>query len=135
MTLEVEKFYIDITDRPIYDRLEKALPLKMSKKDLFMFALVIGYKNKKKEPTIFKKSEFFWADNLKIEDEIIIKSIAISDSGDIEILQNPEILVENIQNYAHGGILILKGKFEQYGSFTKHIEKEVQELYQIFHSK
>lgn len=135
MTLEVEKFYIDITDRPIYDRLEKVLPLKMSKKDLFMFALVIGYKNKKKEPTIFKKSEFFWADNLKIEDEIIIKSIAISDSGDIGILQNPEILVENIQNYAHGGILILKDKFEQYGSFTKHIEKEVQELYQIFHSK
>lgn len=130
MTIDVEKFYIDSTDRPIYDRLEKEFPKKMSKKDLFMFALITGYKNKKNDLKIDKKAEFFWSYNLKPEDEIIIKSVAIAEKNSIEILQNDEEYVDIVQNYAHGGILILKEKLEQYGTFIKYVEKEIEDGYQ-----
>ena len=129
MTIDVEKFYIDISDREIYDRLERELPIKkISKKDLFMFALVTGYQSKLKIP-LNKRLEFFWANNLKHEDEIIIRSIVLDEKKNIGILQNTEELVGIAQDYAHGGISILTEKLDQHGSYIKYIEKELEERY------
>jgi len=129
MTIDVEKFYIDASDRVIYDRLEKELPIKkISKKDLFMFALVTGYQSKIKIP-VNKRLEFFWTNNLKPEDEIVIRSIVLDEKKNVEILQNTEELVGIVQDYAHGGISILKEKLDQHGSYIKYIEKELEEKY------
>lgn len=130
MTIDVEKFYIDVSDRAIYDRLERELPIKkISKKDLFMFALVTGYQSKLKIP-VNKRLEFFWANNLKPEDEIVIRSIVLDEEKNVGILQNTEQLVGIAQDYAHGGVSILKEKLDQYGSYIKYIEMELDERYQ-----
>jgi len=126
MTFDVEKFYIDFTDRAIYDKLEKEFPKKFTKKDLFMFALITGYKSKIRIP-LEKRQEFFWASNLKPEDEIIIKSIAVTENENIDILQDNEKLIGIAQDYARGGISIIKKTLEQHGSFVKYIEKEISD--------
>jgi arginyl-tRNA synthetase len=131
MTIDVEKIYIDNDDRAIYDKLEKELQIKkMNKKDLFMFALSTGFKNGIKL-TLGKKQEFFWANNLRDEDEIIIKSIALNVTKNFDILQNHEELVKTVQEYAHGGIQIIKEKLARPGSFIKQIEKEIDEEYKL----
>lgn len=135
MTIDVEKCYIDVSDRVIYDKLEKELPIKkISKKDLFMFALVTGYQYKIKIP-IEKRLEFFWANNLKPEDEIVIRSIALDEQKNVAILQNHEEFVGIVQDYAHGGISVLKEKLGQHGSYIKYIEKEVEEKYKEYNLK
>ena len=131
MTIDVEKIYIDNDDRSIYDKLEKELDIKkINKKDLFMFALSTGFKNGVK-PVLAKKQEFFWANNLRDEDEIIIKSIALNATKNFDILQNHEELVKIVQEYAHGGIQIIKEKLARPGSFVKQIEKEIEEQYNL----
>ena len=130
MIINVEKFYIDNSDRAIYDKLEKELQIKkMNKKDLFMFAFATGYKNNISSP-LEKKLEFFWANNLRTEDEIILKSIVLKKCNNFEILQNHEELVRIVQEFAHGGISIIKEKLTQHGSFIKQMEKEIEEEYQ-----
>jgi dnd system-associated protein 4 len=131
MTMDIEKIYIDNDDRAIYDKLEKELDVKkINKKDLFMFALSTGFKKGIKFPLV-KKQEFFWANNLRDDDEIIIKSIALNVTKNFDILQNHEELVKIVQEYAHGGIQIIKEKLARPGSFVKQIEKEIEEEYQF----
>lgn len=126
---EIEKIYIDSLDRAIYDKMEKELKVKkISNKDLFMIALITGFKSNIKT-SINKKLEYYWTKDLTSEDEIIIKSIAISENNNAAILQDTEELVRLSQEYAHGGISVIKGILEQHGSFIKYIEKEIFEKY------
>jgi hypothetical protein len=90
-----------------------------------------GGKKKRIAPSVSRptRSTLTEDSNLNSEDEIIIKSIAVEERKTIDVLRIDEDTVGIVQEYAHGGISILKEKFGQYGSFVKYVEKEIEEQY------
>jgi len=120
ITLSIKK-----SDRKVYEELLKTSELKsLSNKDIFLLSALIGFKNKKNIPIKGAKDSYVRTEYLKDEDYSIINSIAIIDSDNLEIIFNKKEVFEIVEEYAHGGIEILKNMlFEKNsGSFVKKFE-------------
>lgn len=125
-----DRLYIDKDDRPLYEKLEEEEMFKRTRKEQFLFAMAIGFKNKLKRP-IDKSEGFFLTKDLRPEDETLINALAIWEANSVEVLSNKEEVFKIAEAYAHGGIKILYGKIDttQFGSFSKHFEKELHEIF------
>jgi hypothetical protein len=125
-----DRLYIDQSDVQRYDDLEKCVRMfgKRQKKELFLTAMAIGWKNEARIP-INKKQEFVRMEYLRPEDEALIYAVAIS-AGSVDILVDPLKVYQIAEEYAHGGITLLIAKINQPGSFEKNFEKELLENYQ-----
>jgi hypothetical protein len=101
-----------------------------SRKEQFLFAMAIGYKNKVKRK-LETREGFFLIKDMRLEDEALINAIAINDSNSVEILANKEDVFRIAEEYAHAGIKLLFDKIEstQFGSFEKQFEKELFDAY------
>jgi len=137
MSEEPDRFYINQGDRDLYDSLvEEGYFIEKNRRDQFMLAMAYGFKND--VPKKFDEREqggFFRTEDLRLEDRTILNAIALHHiDGEIEDLENKKRVFNIAEKYAHGGIRILSDKIEslQYGSFWKHLEKEVKELYQEY---
>jgi len=128
-----DRLYIDRDDRKLYEKIEKEDVFKgRTRKEEFLFAMAIGFKNKVKR-SLKMKEGFFLTKDLKPEDETLINVIAIWGSNSVEVLlSNKEKVFEIAEEYAHGGIRLLHDSIEstQYGSFSKQFEKTLHEIYE-----
>lgn len=125
------------TDRELYDALdnEKMLRFKdkggiRTRKEQFLFAMSIGFKNKSKRP-LESKEGFFLLKDMRPDEEALINAVAIADTDSIEVLSKKEDVFKIAEEYAHAGIKLLVDKIQstQFGSFDKQFEKELLELY------
>lgn len=132
-----DRIYIDKKDRDLYQKLneEEITTFKdkggrRTRKEQFLFALSIGFKNgvKRKLET---KEGFFLVKDLHPEDEALLNTIAVYDSNSVEILSNKGEVYKIVEEYAHAGIRLLceKIKSTTHGSFDKHLEKELHDIY------
>jgi dnd system-associated protein 4 len=127
-----DRFYIDKDDRKLYEKIEEEDMFKgRARKEEFLFAMAIGFKNKIHRP-LNKRENFFLTKDLKPEDETLINALAIKKHNSVEVLSNKEGVFKIAEEYAHGGIKILSDEIEstQFGSFSKQFEKMLHEIYE-----
>lgn len=112
----------------LYDKID--LFKGKSRKEQFLYAMAIGFKNKVNRP-LETKEGFFLIKDMRPEDEALINAVAITTNSP-EVLSDREEVFKIAEEYAHAGIKILyeKIKSTQFGSFDKQLEKELLELYE-----
>ncbi|MGA2682031.1 MAG: RNA-binding domain-containing protein [Candidatus Bathyarchaeia archaeon] len=127
-----DRFYVEKKDREDWNRLkDKDSPFAgADNKDVFIAAMMTGY-FEKAEFELKTKDGYFFADNLKPQEEAIVKAIAVSKTGSLNVLLDTERVYEIAEQYATGGLKILKNKVfsGEYGSYSKKLEAELLRQY------
>lgn len=132
-----DRLYIDKKDRPRYDKLNEIDIFRFkdkggtrTRREQFLIALSYGFKNKLRTK-IVNRDGFVLYKDLHPEDNSLIKSIAIYEKGDENILSNLKSVYAIAEEYAHAGIILLCKliESESHGTFERKIEKELFELY------
>ena len=78
-------------------------------KDVFMWAAVLGYKNRARRPVAGKRVTIFrWAQFSEQTDVPILRALAIADSGDVESLRGQDDILTIAEEYANAGIHALR---------------------------
>jgi len=123
-----DRLNIRKSDRKDYDRLlEKDSPFAgKENKDLFMMALIIGF-HEETRVKLDRKEGFFLLYHLNDKENSIIKAIAVAKEGDLNILLDKKKVYSIVEEYAAGGIKLLKDKVFSggYGSYIKKLESEL----------
>lgn len=107
---EPDRLYIEKDDRATcYDVLSRERMLKDRKnRELFMMAMMIGLSRGSRVP-LKKREGFFLAKELDDEQQYIIKAVAVQEmKGELEILKDIREVYKIAEEYANGGIHILK---------------------------
>lgn len=130
---ESDRLFIDRDDRTIYTSTLKKEDFFKNKEniDLFLFAMLIGYKNNIRSK-IENPDGWVRTDSIKKpEDWALIDSIALSISGSSDILANRAEVFKISEELAHGGIKLIENMIQstQHGTFWKQYEKKLFEMY------
>jgi len=133
-----DRLNIRKSDRKDYDRLlEKDSPFAgKENKDLFMMALIIGF-HEETRVKLDGKEGFFLLYHLNDKENSIIKAIAVAEEGDLNILLDKKKVYSIVEEYAAGGIKLLKDKVFSggYGSYIKKLESELIDEFERIKSK
>jgi hypothetical protein len=126
-----DRLYIEKADRDLYDNdiITKEILYGKTRKDQFLFAMAIGFKNKVKRP-LESREGFFLAKDLHTEDEALIDIVAIYDNDSVDLLQKREEVFKIAEEYAHAGIRLLydEATSGQPGSYFKKLELDLVKL-------
>ena len=117
-------------DKDDYKRLmEKDSPFAgKDDKDLFLMAMIMGFSERSRTPLDRQKDSFVRIEYLKEREKSIITAIAVADEGDLSVLADKRKVYSIAEEYAAGGIKLLKEKvLGGYGSFIKKLESELVE--------
>jgi len=125
---KIDRLYVDKRDFNDFNRLKETdSPFAGSQnKDIFLAAMVVGYHEGSKIE-IKNKEGYVREEYLNPRELALIKAIAIADAGNLEILLDKQKVFSIAEQYATGGIEILKVKAlsGEYGSYTKKLESEL----------
>lgn len=125
---KVDRIFIDKKDIDSFDKLrQKPSPFANGQnKDIFLAAMVVGYHEGVKLP-LQSKEGYFRTEYLKDEEKTLIKSIAVATTADLNILLDEQKVYSIAEEYATGGISLLREKVqsEGYGSYAKKLENEL----------
>jgi len=128
MDKDRDRLFIDREDRKLYDKLDNEDLFKnKSRKEHFLYAMAIGFKNNVMLP-FESKDGLFRTTDLRPDDEALIKTLAlITKDNNFEILSNKDEMFTIAEQYAHGGIRIIIDKIEStpFGSYELHCEKDL----------
>jgi hypothetical protein len=124
---------IDKDDRQMYERLEtEPLFEGTARKEQFLMAMALGFKNGARRPLENREgSGLFRTSYLRPDDEAVLNTVALTESGSEEILANRAEVFRIAEEYAHAGIRLLVAELDaaQFGSYAKRLEKELFELH------
>ena len=130
---EPTRFYIEKSDKKDYDRLlERDSPLRgKDNKELFILAMTVGFREGQRM-SLSKKEGYFMTSYLNEEEKSIIKALAVAEEGDLGVLINKKKVHTIAEEYANGGIKLLKDKVfsGEYGSYAKKLEAELVEIFE-----
>jgi len=125
---KIDRFYVDKRDVEKFNRLkERDSPFAGSQnKDVFLAAMVVGFHEKSKID-LKNKEGYVREEYLTPRELAVIKAIAVADEGNLEILLDKQKVFSIAEQYATGGIEILKTKAlsGEYGSYAKKLESEL----------
>lgn len=128
---KVDRLYVDKRDlddfKKLNDKLQKDSPFAGSEnKDIFLAAMVTGYHEGGRVP-LKTKEGYIMKTYLHPEDLALIRAIAIAEENNLNVLLDEQKVFSIAEEYAAGGIQILKAKVfgEGYGSYTKKLESEL----------
>lgn len=128
MAKDRDRLFVDKEDRKLYDKLDNEDLFKnKSRKEHFLYAAAIGFKNNVRLPVETKEGLFRTTD-LRPEDESLIKALAlIATDNNFEILANKDELYTIAEEYARGGIRLIIDKIEStpFGTYELHCEKDL----------
>jgi hypothetical protein len=104
---------------------------KKDNKDVFIMAMIFGYKNGQKT-SVEKKEGFFRVTNLSGNEKSLIKALAVNSEGDLRVLLDKQKVFSVAEEYAAGGIKHLKDAVfnSKYGSYVKWLESELVSAYE-----
>jgi hypothetical protein len=132
-----DRLYIDKEDRELYDHdtVKSEILRGRERKEQFLLAMAIGFKNQVKRP-LDAREGFFLAKNMHPEDEALVDTVAIYDTGSADVLPDREAVFRIAEEYAHAGIRLLydKATSGQPGSFFKKLELELFSLLEALDS-
>ena len=99
-------------------------------KDIFLVAMVIGHRRGIRSPLKGPYHDLFRASVLSSNEEWLIKSIAIAEKGDLDVLLNDKEVLKIAEEYANSGILVLYDIIfgGAPGDPLKRIEAEAMEI-------
>jgi len=130
---KVDRIYIDKKDIGDYERLkQRDSPFANSQnKEIFLAALVIGY-HEGGRIELKNKEGYFRTEYLTDEERALIKAIAVSAEGTLNVLLDDQKVYSIAEEYATGGITLLKARVfgGDYGSYTKKLESELLRAYE-----
>jgi dnd system-associated protein 4 len=116
------------SDRKEYDRLkEKDSPLAgRENKDLFIMAMITGF-HEGSRIELDKKDGFVRTEYFSEREKAIIKAIAIQEAENLEVLRDKEKVYAIAEEYAVGGIKILKDKAlgGEFANYFKRLESDL----------
>lgn len=116
------------SDRKEYERLkERDSPfVKRENKDLFIMAMITGF-HEGSRIELDKKDGFVRTEYFTEREKAIIKAMAIKEEENLEILHDKEKVYSIAEEYAAGGIKILKDKALG-GEFASYFKKPESDL-------
>jgi hypothetical protein len=127
-----DRLFVDKADRDLYDHdaLKSEIFAGKTRKEQFLFAMSIGFKNQVHRP-LDTKENFFLTKDMNTEDETMVDMVAIHHTGSEDVLVNREEVFRIAEEYAHAGIRLLHDQVAsgQPGSFLKKLEWD---LFNIF---
>jgi len=127
-----DRLYIDDKDRELYQMLSKESSLFRGKinRDQFLFTAAIGVTNNMRIP-IQRKENWFLTKDLRPEDNALFNAIALAETESTDILSDKNEIYKIVEEYAHAGIKILSNEMVsvEFGSFHKHLEKQLNDIY------
>jgi hypothetical protein len=130
---KADRLYVDKKDLEVFNRLkEKDSPFAgVQNKDVFVAAMVTGYNQGCRIGLKNKEGYFFW-DYLSQKEQALFNALAISEEGDLKVLLDRQKIFTIAEEYAAGGIALLKEKVfgEEYGSYVKKLESELLNIQQ-----
>lgn len=139
MAIMPDRINIDKKDRELYRKLDTEEFLKFkdsggerTRKEQFLLAMAIGFKNNMK-CSLNNKEGFFLIKDLLPKDEALINAIAINDHNSVEILADIAEVYKIAEEYAHAGVKLLVDKIGsiEFGKFEKIFEQEIYEKYNV----
>ena len=123
-TLKDPQVYISNEARTLFDSIKKFPDFqKFVNKDFFMFAMLLGYYQKKKKS--LKRSErtesgYARERYFANEDMEFIKAVAVSETGDLRVIESVPAMFSIAEEYVNGGISFLRDLiFENPADFVK----------------
>jgi len=130
---KTDRFYVDKRDLSDFNRLkEKDTPFAGSQnKDVFLAAMVVGYHERARVP-LKTKEGYFMKTYLKEEELALINAIAVAEEKSLNILLDQQKVFSIAEEYAAGGIQLLKERVfsGEYGSYAKKLESELLRSYE-----
>jgi hypothetical protein len=126
---KVDRIYVGRKDLKDFRDLvkEKHSPFADSQnKDIFLAAMIVGYHESGRIP-LGSKEGFFREEYLSDEERALIRAVAVSTEGDLNVLLDEQKVYSIAEEYATGGIALLKAKVfsGEYGSYAKKLESEL----------
>lgn len=129
---KVDRIYVDKKDIPDFNRLkEKDSPFADAQnKEIFLAALVVGYNEGGRIP-LKNREGYFRTEYLSDEERALIRAIAIATEDDLNVLLDEDKVYSIAEEYATGGISLLKAKVfsGEYGSYVKKLESDLIRLH------
>jgi len=128
-----DRLFVGKRDRELYDHdaIAREIGAGRTRKEQFLFAMAIGFKNKLKRPLDAREGGgFFLAKDLHPKDMALLDAVAICDTGSADVLMDGEAVFRIAEEYAHAGIKLLYDEVTsgQPGSFWKRLECELFDL-------
>lgn len=127
-----DRFYIRKSNRKDYGSLlERGSPFEgKDNKHVFMMAMLTGFRDGSKLK-LDKKFGFFRTEYLTPGELSIIKAIAIAETEDLDVLLDKKKVYSIAEEYAAGGIKLLKDRVSSggYGSYIKKLEESLVDAF------
>lgn len=124
----VDRLFVDKKDFDDFNRLkEKDTPFAgVHNHEIFIAAMVTGYREGIKIE-LKNRKEFFFEKDLTQEESALIKAVAVADQAGLSILLDKQKIYSIAEQYATGGISLLKAKVMsgEYGSYAKKLESDL----------
>lgn len=117
-----DRLSIDKQHREKYEYIKDKLPEGTENIDVFVLAMAWGYKEDR-SLALESKWGYVRFDSVDEKSMSLIRALAASKSGDLEILARPAELFSLAEEYANGGILILYDELK--GADVDSIEVEL----------
>lgn len=125
---KIDRFYVDRKDFSDFNRLKESdTPFAGAhSKEVFLAAMVVGY-HEGCRIEIKNKEGYFHEKDLSKEDAALIRAIAVAEEGGLNVLLDKQKIYSIAEQYATGGISLLKAKVlsGEYGSYAKKLESEL----------
>ena len=132
-TKKPDRLNVDRKDVDDFNRLKaKDSPFAGSQnKDVFIAAMVTGY-HEGSRVKIKRKEGYVRESYLSAEDRALINALAVSEEGNLNVLLDAQKVFSIAEEYATGGIRLLKARVfgEEFGSYTKKLESELLRAYE-----
>ena len=130
---KIDRFYVSKKDFADFNRLKETdSPFSGSQnKDVFLAAMVVGFHEKCKIELERKKEGYFHERNLDKREKALINAIAVAEEGELKALIDKQKVYSIAEQYATGGLALLKAKIfhGDYGSYAKKLENELLRSY------
>ena len=130
---KADRLHVDRKDLEDFNRLKDTdSPFAGGRnKDVFLAAMVIGYYEGSRVE-IKKKEGYIMASYLDPEDRALVNALAVSEEGNLNVLLDKQKVFSIAEEYATGGIKLLKARVfgEEYGSYAKKLESELLRAYE-----
>jgi len=124
----IDRLFVDKKDFDDFNRLkEKDTPFAGAPHhEIFIAAMVTGYREGCRIELKNRKELFFEKDLTK-EETALIKAIAVAEEGGLNVLLDKQQMYLIAEQYATGGISLLKAKVlsGEYGSYAKKLESDL----------
>ncbi len=116
------KDYQDLKKTPLFKKTNNAM--------MFMMTMALGFKRKSRVPLKKGKDGLSRLVDFKDYNITLIKSLALKETKDVNVLLNDEEIYKIAEEYANGGIKIIKNFVigEDPGSYIKKLCTELLEI-------